>query len=59
MDANHTELRANAMLSELKAHINSLVDRCAMLAAENVVLQARMKELDQKDDPKAKKEQVN
>ena len=24
---NHTELRANSMLSELKAHINGLIDR--------------------------------
>ena len=45
-DMDNVELRGNAMLAELKSHINGLVDRCAALAAENAVLKLRISELD-------------
>lgn len=45
-DVNETViLRANAMLSELKVQMNALVDRCATLAAENVLLAAEKQSL--------------
>lgn len=49
---NDLELRANAMLSELKAHLNAAVDRCAVLAADNAVLQTRIKELEAEKEKK-------
>ena len=52
------ELRANAMLSELKCHINGLVDRCAVMAADNTLLKNRIKELEEKYEPKQKLEVV-
>ena len=48
------ELRANAMLAELKGHINGLVDRCAVMAADNTLLKNRIKELEEKYEPKQK-----
>ena len=52
MDPNQVELRANAMLAELKGHINGLVDRCAALAAENAVLKLRISELESNNERK-------
>ena len=49
---DNVELRANAMLAELKAHINGLVDRCAALAAENAVLKLRISELESNNERK-------
>lgn len=53
------ELRANAMLSELKAHISGLVDRCAVLAAELAQAQSKIKELETPKDKVVKLEHGN
>jgi hypothetical protein len=39
---NEAELRANAMLSELAAQRNAAMDNCVRMAAEIVILKARL-----------------
>lgn len=43
---NEQELKFNAMLSELAAQRNSAMDACVRMAAENVILKARLAALE-------------
>lgn len=48
---NENELRANAMLSELAAQRNAALDACARFVAENVLLKAKLAELEKLQAP--------
>jgi hypothetical protein len=47
---NEVEQRANAMLQEMATQRNSALDRCATMAAEMAVLQAKIAELEKPND---------
>lgn len=55
MDPQEFQLRANSMIAELKKHINVLTDRCALLAADFDVMEARVKAAEAKLARRAKK----
>ena len=41
---NELEIRGNALISELTVQRNSALDRCAVLAADLAIAQARLKQ---------------
>ena len=54
---NELEIRGNALISELTIQRNSALDRCAVLAADLAIAQARLKqsEIEKPAQPKKTK----